>query len=208
MDELPAIAKNCGDATIEHLISLIFEARKFRIRLIVLAQADSVKVLKLEGQGSVRENLTYIRLGSYAKDHAKSLVNKKLTDPRLTDWLSDYDRPAMVEDIPAVVPLISHGQHYGPPPGGNPPGNGPLGGNPELITGVTAQAGPGQIIQFPCLEGYSSGPVADSAALRAILQAHQQGNLTSKFIKQDLGMQGKYYAGAKRLIDQLLLANQ
>ncbi|MFG6094027.1 hypothetical protein SPB21_02190 [Leptothoe sp. ISB3NOV94-8A] len=212
VDELPAIAKNCGDATIEHLISLIFEARKFRIRLIVLAQADSVKVLKLEGQGSVRENLTYIRLGSYAKDHAKSLVTKKLIDQRLTDWLSDYDRPAMVEDVPAVVPLISHGQHYGPGvsnghDGGNSPGNGLIVVNSELTTGVTAQAGPGQVIQFPTLEGYPSASMVQSAALRAIFQAHQQGNLTSKFIKQDLGMQGKYYAGAKRLIDQLLLAN-
>jgi hypothetical protein len=56
VDELPAIAKNCGEATIERLISLLFEARKFGIRLMVMAQADSVKVLKLEGQGAVREN--------------------------------------------------------------------------------------------------------------------------------------------------------
>lgn len=51
IDELPAIAKNCSEGTTEAIISLLFEARKFRIRLMLLAQADSVKILGLEGQG-------------------------------------------------------------------------------------------------------------------------------------------------------------
>ena len=107
IDELPAVAKNCGTKAIEQIISLIFEARKFRIRLMLLAQADSVKILGLEGQGAVRDNLTYIRLGDYAIDHARWLINKKLAELDLLEWLENQTRPCMVEDQPAEVPFIS-----------------------------------------------------------------------------------------------------
>jgi DNA polymerase III delta prime subunit len=109
IDELPAIGKNCSEATLEQIISLLFEARKFRIRLMLLAQADSVKILGLEGQGAVRENLTYIRLGDYALDHAKWLINKKLAPPDLLDWLQTQPRPCMVEDSPAIIPTLKKG---------------------------------------------------------------------------------------------------
>ncbi len=121
VDELPAIAKNCGDSVTEQIISLLFESRKFRIRLLLLAQADSVKILGLEGQGAVRENLTYIRLGDYAIDHGRWLVNKKLAAPELVTWLEQQQRPCMVEDAPAIVPTICKGQSFTPwgrPPGG------------------------------------------------------------------------------------------
>lgn len=109
IDELPAIAKNCGEAVTEQIISLLFEARKFRMRVVLLAQADSVKILGLEGQGAVRENLTYIRLGQYAIDHARWLINKKLARPELLDWIEKQPRPCMVEDSPALIPTIRKG---------------------------------------------------------------------------------------------------
>jgi hypothetical protein len=109
IDELPAISKNCGEAVTEQIISLLFEARKFRMRVVLLAQADSVKILGLEGQGAVRENLTYIRLGQCAIDHARWLINKKLARPELLEWMERQPRPCMVEDAPALVPTIRKG---------------------------------------------------------------------------------------------------
>ncbi|MEO1211637.1 MAG: hypothetical protein AAFX78_19210 [Cyanobacteria bacterium J06638_20] len=134
IDELPAIAKNCGEGTTEQIISLLFEARKFRIRLLLLAQADSVKILGLEGQGAVRENLTYIRLGSYAIDHARWLVNKKLAAPELVEWLEAQARPCMVEDQPARVPTIRKGQSLNGPRLSLPVGSGGEAGGRQVVS--------------------------------------------------------------------------
>lgn len=205
IDELPAIAKNCSEATIEQLISLLFEARKFRIRLMVLAQADSVKILRLEGQGAVRENLTYIKLGALAIDHAKWLVGKKRVDERLIGWLESVAYPCMIEDQPCLLPSISKGQFLTlptnptdpPPNGGNFLSYPAEGGN---FLGNSTQTLTGQVIQFPTPDKL---PMVDPPLLTQILTLKREGNLSSDWIKNHLGIKGKYYAGARLLLDKL-----
>lgn len=205
LDELPAVGKNCGESTIERIISLIFEARKFKIRLLVMAQADSVKILKLEGQGNVRENLTYVRLGEYARGYARLLVNKKQADERLLAWLDDQSRPAMIEDVPSTVPIISKGQFFtlptnptDPPPDGcNFSSYTPDECNSERNSGVTQS---GQVIQFPSPKELQG---VNTRLFTQILAAKQSGNLSGDWIKNQLGMGGRYYAGAKQLLEQI-----
>lgn len=213
VDELPAIAKNCGEATIEQLVSLIFEARKFKIRLIVLAQADSVKILKIEGQGAVRENLTYVRLGDFARTHAKQLISKKRADQRLVDWVDSYDRPSMIEDSPAIVPIIINGQAH--MPGSVPPDGGPQGGKKSFTLGQgvknsftplsSGESQAGQLIRFPGTQGGKNLPPVNIALLEAIYGAMEGGKISSSFITDQLGLKGKHYSGAKQLLDQLFL---
>ncbi|MEO0538379.1 MAG: type IV secretory system conjugative DNA transfer family protein [Cyanobacteria bacterium P01_A01_bin.123] len=114
IDELPAIAKNCSDQVIEQIISLLLESRKYGIRLVLLAQSDSVKTLNIEGQGdAVREQVTYVRLGTYATEHCKSLVSKKRLEESALQWLEQWEYPCMVEDQPGRVPIIANGQFVG-----------------------------------------------------------------------------------------------
>jgi hypothetical protein len=101
IDELPAIVAQCENVP-DQLKVLIREARKVRIRLLLLTQGAEVKALKMEGEGSVRDSLTFIRLGNFATDHAR-----KLKDKSLVAWLQGSDRPCLVDDVPAVVPNLA-----------------------------------------------------------------------------------------------------
>lgn len=101
-DEMPAIMANCEEVP-EQFKALIREARKVRIRLIVLSQGTEVKALKLEGEGSVRDSLSFIRLGNFATQYAK-----KLGDESLTNWIKAQKRPCLVDEFPAIVPDLSH----------------------------------------------------------------------------------------------------
>lgn len=57
----------------------------------------------------MRENLTYIRLGNQALNHARWLIKNKAADPALLEWLKAQPRPCMVEDSPALIPVIRKG---------------------------------------------------------------------------------------------------
>jgi hypothetical protein len=100
VDELPAIMASdiCCEVP-NQLKQLIRESRKVRIRLILLTQGAEVKALKMEGEGSIRDSLTFIRLGNFALDHAR-----KLKDERLLSWLQQQRRPCLVDEVPAIVP--------------------------------------------------------------------------------------------------------
>ena len=87
---------------IDYVRPLLREARKVGIRLHLLLQDDSVKSLKIEGQGAIRKNLTYIRLGEFAVSHAKSLKNRDLEK-----WVREQSRPCLVEDKPAEIPDLT-----------------------------------------------------------------------------------------------------
>jgi len=103
IDELPAImaAPECGDVP-SQLKELIRESRKVKIRLLLLTQGAEVKALKIEGEGSLRDSLTFVRLGNFAVDHAR----KTLKDDALLEWLKPQKRPCLVDDQPATVPNL------------------------------------------------------------------------------------------------------
>lgn len=103
IDELPAImaAPECKNVPTQ-LKELIREARKVKIRLLLLTQGAEVKALKIEGEGSIRDSLTFIRLGNFATDHAR-----KLKDEALLAWLKSQKRPCLVEDQPGAVPNLT-----------------------------------------------------------------------------------------------------
>ena len=78
------------------------EARKVSIRLVVLTQSPEVKAIGLEGEGSVRDNFCFIRLGEFALDHAKSLK-----DEAIKSAIESADRPAMLGNLPCAIPTLS-----------------------------------------------------------------------------------------------------
>lgn len=92
IDEFPSIAANCK-GVVPIAKTLIREARKVRIRLIILSQGDEVKTLGIEGEGSLRNSLTFIRLRGFVETYAKSLK-----DEQVFTFLKQFPYPCMVED--------------------------------------------------------------------------------------------------------------
>lgn len=88
------------DAPIKNLIR---EARKVKLRLIMLLQDDSVEALQIQGEGSIRKCFRYVRLGEFAKVHAK-----RQKDDFLMQWVAQQKHPILVEEMPAIVVPQKH----------------------------------------------------------------------------------------------------
>jgi len=91
LDEVPAFVAGCKDDgfdVVKDLKFIIRTARTSKIRLILIAQGSEVKTLGIEGEGSLRDNLTFIRLRGFAEPHARALGVS----------VAGYDRPCMVGD--------------------------------------------------------------------------------------------------------------
>lgn len=112
LDEVPAYATIDG---VSYLFKeLITQARKVGIRCIFLTQGKQVKLIGLEGISDLRENLTKVYLRDFAVLEAQANLNQCKTGSRaeqywleVTDWLKRQDRPALVNDKPAIVPDLS-----------------------------------------------------------------------------------------------------
>lgn len=103
-DEYPAIIASAaaGKVASSWMKLISREARKVSIRLVVLTQSPEVKAIGLEGEGSVRDNFCFIRLGEFALDHAKSLK-----DDAIKLAVESCDRPAMLGNLPCNIPQLS-----------------------------------------------------------------------------------------------------
>ena len=103
-DEYPAIIASleAGKVASSWMKLISREARKVSLRLVVLTQSPEVKAIGLEGEGSVRDNFCFIRLGEFALDHAKSLK-----DEQIKSAIENADRPAMLGNLPCVIPQLS-----------------------------------------------------------------------------------------------------
>jgi len=92
IDEYPAIAAYCKNASGVTQV-LAREARKVRIRLVILSQGAEVKTLGIEGQGSLRECFTFCRGRGFVEDHARRLKSEAVAR-----WVQLQPFPWMVED--------------------------------------------------------------------------------------------------------------
>jgi hypothetical protein len=103
-EEFPTVAAEIGDLAIEWLEKLLRRGRKYRIKVILVSQQKSVKALRLEGQGDLRDCLNFLYLGKTAIAHAKTLTNRD----ELLQFLGTQQRPAMLENLPVVIPDLTH----------------------------------------------------------------------------------------------------
>jgi energy-coupling factor transporter ATP-binding protein EcfA2 len=105
IDEFPAIASSLGKGATDTVKLLAREARKVSIRMCLLSQGAEVKTLGLEGEGSIRECFAMLRLGNFALSHGKSLKDKAIGEA-----LESNDRPAMLDQLPCNLPVLSDAQ--------------------------------------------------------------------------------------------------
>ncbi|MBD1864267.1 MULTISPECIES: hypothetical protein [Trichocoleus] len=107
LDEYLATASVFTEA-VNYLKLLLREARKVGLRLILLLQGDEVKALKIEGEGSLRKCLKYVRLGEVATEYAGTLGGSEPEKNPLLAFLSEQEYPVMVERKPAVTPDLTY----------------------------------------------------------------------------------------------------
>lgn len=105
IDEFPAIASSLGKGATDTVKLLAREARKVSIRMCLLSQGAEVKTLGLEGEGSIRECFAMLRLGNFALSHGKALKDKSIGEA-----LEHSDRPAMLDQLPCNLPVLSDSQ--------------------------------------------------------------------------------------------------
>jgi hypothetical protein len=105
IDEFPAIASSLGKGATDTVKLLAREARKVSIRMCLLSQGAEVKTLGLEGEGSIRECFAMLRLGNFALSHGKQSKDKAIGEA-----LENSDRPAMLDQMPCQLPMLSDNQ--------------------------------------------------------------------------------------------------
>jgi hypothetical protein len=105
IDEFPAIASSLGKGATDTVKLLAREARKVSIRMCLLSQGAEVKTLGLEGEGSIRECFAMLRLGNFALTHGKQSKDKNIGEA-----LEQSDRPAMLDQLPCNLPILSDAQ--------------------------------------------------------------------------------------------------
>lgn len=95
----------------EVFASLLREARKVDIRLICLVQGTEVKSLGIEGEGSIRDQLRFIRLGSFADEHLRLLAKKDKRYQPVLAQVQRMERYAMFDDAPAALDIVQAKHH-------------------------------------------------------------------------------------------------
>ena len=100
LDEYTTFAGTHPKCSGDEVLSLIREARKVGLRLILLVQSDLLKDFKWEGQGAARKSLRWCRLGDFARDFASASK-----DDSLVEWVGAQAYPILVDKSPAVLPV-------------------------------------------------------------------------------------------------------
>ncbi|BAZ00525.1 hypothetical protein NIES37_45200 [Tolypothrix tenuis PCC 7101] len=100
-EEFPVLKDECDIAPM-WLGRIARRGRKPKIFVIALSQSDSVTALGIEGDGAIRSNFRYIRLGKFAVNHAK-----RLKDEGLVQWLQSGKYRCMVDDEPCQLPDLT-----------------------------------------------------------------------------------------------------
>lgn len=103
IDETP-IAKDAiaEDIWQDMVAKLLREARKVRIRVIILSQGEAIDALGFKGMSEIKKNFSTLRGGDFAKDHAKSIKNQDLWV-----WLNGQERPWTFGALGVEIPYLA-----------------------------------------------------------------------------------------------------
>jgi hypothetical protein len=74
----------------------MMEFRKYKLRVILITQSKTIDNLGMKGNASLRDEYTFIRLGSAAVDHAKSIS----LNPAEIACMEDVGHSMMIDDVP------------------------------------------------------------------------------------------------------------
>lgn len=183
-EEFPALKDEC-ELSADWLGKIARRGRKPKMFLVILSQSDTVTALGIEGDGAIRQNFGFIRLGKFAISHAKKLKNEALVN-----WFKNGKYRCLVEDYPCQLPDISTyltPNRYLPQPQ-----------IPDLP--LTLEVETTQDLQPPV----SNEVVANQELKKAVLSLKKQGWSDTKIIEEILGKKGRHFAEGKRILSNIL----
>lgn len=99
-ETLSALKDNGHEIGYQWLKGILRRGRKYGVKLILLSQGFSVRSLRIEGEGELRDNIAVLRLGKVALQYAK--------DETIKQALKAQPRPLLIEDeLVGCVPDLS-----------------------------------------------------------------------------------------------------
>ena len=92
-ETLSALKDNDLEIGYKWLKAILRRGRKYGIKLILLSQGFSVRSLRIQGEGELRDNIAVLRLGNVAIKHGKNHL-----EPDLQQLLKQQSRPLLLDD--------------------------------------------------------------------------------------------------------------
>lgn len=99
-DEYFAFCKNHLKVSKDVVSTIISEARKVDLRLILITQVDTAESMGWKGMAVIKQSLRWVRLGEFAKRFASST-----NDELLVQQIKSMKYPIMCEAVPAMLPV-------------------------------------------------------------------------------------------------------
>lgn len=112
LDESRDACQNAGMT--DYLTRFISMIRKWQVRIWLLGVSSTVKSLNIEGEGEIRDCLTYVRIGDHAKEHFNSLVREGTYDLKYQRAVEKFinqaglNRFCMVDNKICFLPDLSN----------------------------------------------------------------------------------------------------
>lgn len=99
-DEYFAFCKNHLKVSKDVVSTIISEARKVDLRLILITQVDTAESMGWKGMAVIKQSLRWVRLGEFARRFASSTE-----DELLVQRIKSMKYPIMCETVPAMLPV-------------------------------------------------------------------------------------------------------
>lgn len=101
--DYPSIVEGIEGITEKYVARILRDARSNKIRFWFLTHEQNIAALDMEGRSDLLRNITMVRGGDFALEHAKSLIKTGLLTKQDIQFLNGCDRPCIVGNTPAFI---------------------------------------------------------------------------------------------------------
>lgn len=101
--DYPSIVEGIKDITQKYVGRILRDARSNKIRFWFLTHERNIAALDMEGRSDLLRNITMVRGGDFALEHAGSLLKTGLLTKEDIQFLNSCDRPCIVGNTPAKL---------------------------------------------------------------------------------------------------------
>lgn len=101
--DYPSIVEGIEGITEKYVARILRDARSNKIRFWFLTHEQNIAALDMEGRSDLLRNITMVRGGDFALEHAKSLIKTGLLAKQDIQFLNGCDRPCIVGNTPALI---------------------------------------------------------------------------------------------------------
>ena len=101
--DYPSIVEGIKNITEKYVARILRDARSNKIRFWFLTHERNIAALDMEGRSDLLRNITMVRGGEFALEHALSLIKTGLLTKQDIQFLNNCDRPCMVGNTPALI---------------------------------------------------------------------------------------------------------